>query len=650
MLIGKFACVLPGCDSSDAMAVYEDEPGVFGGRCFSCDRMVSNNTLARSPLGEELGAVIIKGDRRAQAQRRKEEKEVREIQRKPVITAEDREKIQGNGGADTTLFRGIARQTNEKYGCITHYADNEPVVRYYPIHDHGELVGYKVRQVPKSFYAIGRNDKHCELYGQHLFPAGGKYLLIVGGEEDAHAAYQMLRVDQLQRWKKKNPYADIADAPLPYPVVSPTVGETSAASQLAANYEYINSFDEIILMFDADEKGEQGAQAALEVLPMGKVRIANLPGKDPNKMLEDKQAKAFINAFFDARKASPAGIVGSGQIREAMLNKAMAPKLPLPSFLYELSRKTAGGFPLNSIVNLIAGSGIGKTTWVNELVYHWIFNSPYKMGIVTLEADIAEYGGYLLSRHLGQKLALIEDPQEYLATIESDRVEQASNELFLNADGSDRFLLVDDRGDHDAIKQKIEQMIISGGIQVIVLDPMSDLIDGMDTGEQALFMKWQKQMVKAYDVIFINVNHTRKGKDNKTAASRGAELSEEDIIGSSTIYKSGNINITLVRNKHAEDDLERNTTLVTLTKCRHTGYTGPAGRVLYNIKTHTLISLTDFLNQQVEEYNQVHGESEGLEQYPEAECVEQVHSPEDVAPVYPQLDGPPPTGDDDIPF
>jgi putative ribosome biogenesis GTPase RsgA len=36
----------------------------------------------------------------------------------------------------------------------------------------------------------------------------------------------------------------------------------------------------------------------------------------------------------------------------------------------------AGGLTLESIVNIAAASGIGKSSYINELIYHWIFNSP----------------------------------------------------------------------------------------------------------------------------------------------------------------------------------------------------------------------------------------------------------------------------------
>ena len=37
-----------------------------------------------------------------------------------------------------------------------------------------------------------------------------------------------------------------------------------------------------------------------------------------------------------------------------------------------------------------------------------------------------------------------------------------------------------------------------------------------------------------------------------------------------------------------EDAIERNVTKVFLAKCRHTGFTGPAGEIYYDSETHTL--------------------------------------------------------------
>lgn len=110
-------------------------------------------------------------------------------------------------------------------------------------------------------------------------------------------------------------------------------------------------------------------------------------------------------------------------------------------------------------------------------------------------------------------------------------------------------------------------------------------------------MRWQKNIVKQYNCILINISHTRKSGGGQKAASQGAFLTEEATIGSGTQYRSAGINISLQRDKTAEDDVERNTTQVYLLKSRDTGVTGMACEIFYENETHTLYDKEYYFSQ-----------------------------------------------------
>ena len=233
----------------------------------------------------------------------------------------------------------------------------------------------------------------------------------------------------------------------------------------------------------------------------------------------------------------------------------------------------------------------GKTTIVNELIYYWIFNSPHHIGVVSLELEAGQYGESMLSRHLGRKIALIRDPRERLRFVQSETVQLKSRELFQDEDGKPRWHLLDDRdGNLGSVQQTIEQLIISCKCRVIILDPLQDLLDGLSNEDQSIFMRWQKSIVKRYKITFVNISHVRKNQAGQQANSTGAFLSEEDMSGSSTIFKSGGANILFGRNKYAEDPIERNTIRAVMSKCRWTGFTGPAGEWYYDNMTHTMMN------------------------------------------------------------
>lgn len=515
------------------------------------------------------------------------EEEEEEVSTREPITDEENAQIKKYTGTKSKGWRGINDDTNRLYGVRYSYdeATGDPDKQYVPTTIGGKLVGYKTRGFPKDFTdPIGVVGKDCDLVGQHRYPNGGRVVVIVGGEVDMLSAEQMLG-----DYQESKGYDRV-------PVVSPTVGETGCVKQIQAQYEWFNKFDRIIIGMDNDAAGEVALHKIAKVLPKNKVYVARWSKKDPNLMLTSGMEKQFVNDYFKAKPYTPDGIVGSSSLGDKIREAASLKKIPLPPFMHRLQQMMAGGFPLKTIINLGSASGTGKSTIVDEMTYYWIFNSPYKPGIVTLESDSGQYGTKLLSRHVGRKIDLIEDETEKLAYLDSDYVRQKEKELYFMPDGTDRFYLIEDRdGGLESMKSKIEELIISCGCQLIILDPLQDILDGMSNEDQAVFLKWMKGMLKSHDVTFINVNHVRKSQGGKQANSTGADLFEEDMQGSSSIFKSGACNLLFTRNKEAEDEIERNTTKMKASKIRWTGKTGVAGEYYYDNGSHTMFDKNDWM-------------------------------------------------------
>uniref|UniRef100_A0AAU6VXK9 DNA primase/helicase n=2 Tax=unclassified bacterial viruses TaxID=12333 RepID=A0AAU6VXK9_9VIRU len=529
-----------------------------------------------------------------------EENGVVEEKEYSVVGAEFNEEIHASMKEITTTdskgLRGIRKDTTTAFG-VRHEIDTktgEVAVQYYPCtmeaeNDHGFiLTGYKKRTLPKTFGgALGETGKECQLFGQFKFMRDrGKYCIIVGGEVDQLSAFQMLG-----DYQKGRGYD-------PIPTVSPTIGETGCEKQIVGQYEWFNRFERIIVCMDNDEAGRKATEAVCKALPKGKAYIMEMKHKDPNEYLQAGKEREFIKAFFDAQPYTPSGIVGSGALMKLMKAAAVTPKIPLPPFMHKVQKMMAGGIMLKTITNLGSASGTGKSTIVDECVYHWIFHSPHKPGVLSLESDCAQYGNKMLSRHIGKKLDLIEDDAYKVALLNSEEVEAKAQELFFLPDGSHRWHLVEERdGSIEDIKEKIMQLIVACECKVIIIDPLQDILDGMSNEEQAVFMKWLKGMVKSHDVSFILINHVRKSANGGKQNSAGADLFEEDFQGSSAIFKSAACNLLFTRNKEAENEIERNVTTMKMTKCRWTGNTSPqAGKYFYENATHTLHDLDDYLD------------------------------------------------------
>jgi twinkle protein len=95
------------------------------------------------------------------------------------------------------------------------------------------------------FFFEGDKDSAEPLFGQHLFAAGGRFITITEGYEDAMAVHQMFGGK--------------------YPAVS-VENSASAKNDCKQAFEYLNSFDTIVVCFDNDDPGRK---AAKEVASMG---------------------------------------------------------------------------------------------------------------------------------------------------------------------------------------------------------------------------------------------------------------------------------------------------------------------------------------------------------------------------------------------
>lgn len=571
---GKYPC--PRCRRNGRDAAgnnYHFYGPTRGGFCFSC------------------GYTALSDDEKERKGLLDENEEDEEVMTREKITDEQNTEIKSYTGTKGHGYRGIRDETNKYFGVRYEYdtETGEPYKQYFPTTIDGQLTGYRTRVFPKDFSnPIGQVGKECDMMGEFRFKNSKRTVIIVGGETKLLNTYQMLKDDLERRGK-----SDFE----PPAVVCSTLGESGAHKQVQSRYEFFNQFEKIVICMDADKAGEEAAEKVAKVLPKGRGYIMSMRFKDADDYVKAGKERDFIQDFWNAKPYVPVGIVGSGELSARLRDEVRSEKIPFPPFMKELNELTAGGISLGKIVNLASGSGTGKTTWVDTMIYHWIFNSPHKIGVVSMELNAGQYGLSMLSRHIGKKVNNIQSREEQQRFLDSQWVKDKEHDLFFKEDGSHRWHLVDDRdGSVDDIKRLIEELVIGMDVKVIIIDVLSDVLDGLSIEEQALFMKWEKGMVKSHSVTFFNVSHIRKTGAGATSSSRGGMPDEESMIGSSTIFKSAALNILLQRDKMAEDEVDRNTTSVYLSKNRDNGRTGPCGEFLYDNDSHQLMHKDDWLS------------------------------------------------------
>ncbi|MFK5974168.1 MAG: toprim domain-containing protein [Flavobacteriaceae bacterium] len=197
--------------------------------------------------------------------------------------------------------RNIKKEVAGLYGVKVGYDEKDGQTikfHYYPVTRKGKIVGYERRELEgKKFIAIGSVKNSDELFGQSNFPAGScKRIVITEGALDAMAVQQVYK-DKKQEWA----------------VVSVVNGAANAYKQIMSNLEYVNSFEEVVFLFDADEQGQDGAKVCAKIVRTGKAKIGTLGryGKDASDYLVADKSYELEKAIWNAEKYSPAGIVNS---------------------------------------------------------------------------------------------------------------------------------------------------------------------------------------------------------------------------------------------------------------------------------------------------------------------------------------------------
>lgn len=580
-------------ERTPSLNIYEDNESYY---CFGCGAGGDAISFVRDLDGLEFKEALKKVCEILEISE-EEWLESKDVEKEDKQAATDNQPM-GNGearefaiktGFKSKGYRGIRDEINVFYGHCTKLDDNGNVLaRYYPeTNSKGEVTGFKCRNHPKDFSygKIGLTGIKSQLSGQFKFNSGGKYVLLVGGEEDKAAAYQMLKDSQ------KEGFSGIA-------VVSPTSGENSAAKQCAAQYDFLDGHDIIIIGMDNDDAGNKASLEIAKVLPKEKVRIAKWSGKDPNKMLTDGLQNQFIRDFYNAKELVSSGISSSADAESGLEEFLTAPKIGLPPQLHRLQAAMRGGIKsTGAVVNIIGDTSIGKSFLSDTLLYEWIFNSPLVPTVVSLERTKEELTIDILSMHLKKNLMWFSDGHDAVDYLNRPEVQALKNQLLYNDEGKPRFYIIDEReGDIEILKRQMEKSGKVNDSTLMVIDPLTDFLRSLGTDVQENFMMWQK-LQKKNGFVFINILHTRKPATDKEGNIRKA--TEFDALGSGTFVQSADINIVINRDKMSDDPIERNTTYVDMPKCRG-GTTGEICALYYDAETRQQYDRDDYFGQKLE--------------------------------------------------
>lgn len=458
--------------------------------------------------------------------------------------------------------RGITQQTCEKFGVR-----QEDGKHYYPYADsNGSTVAFKRRDVATKAFSISGGFQNCVLFGQQLFHAGGKYVTVYEGELDALAGYQLTG----SQW----------------PSVSIRNGAQAALKDCKAQYEWLNSFENIVICFDADEPGQKAAKEVAELFGQKAKIVKHKSGyKDACDYLIAGATKEFVNEWWKAETYIPDGIVNAATLWEDICTpepkaEAMYPWEGLNKLLYGLRKA--------ELITVTAGSGLGKSQFLREILYHLLKTTSWNIGGMFLEESTRKTARSIMSLHANKLLHLPDTPV----------TEKELKDAFDNTLGTNRVYLFDHFGssDVDNIANRIRYMVKACDCRVVFLDHISIVVSGLDNGDERKaidnMMTKLRTLVQELEVTLICVSHLRRPQGN-AGHEDGQAVSLSQLRGSGAIAQLSDAVITLERNSMADNEAERHKTRVAVAKNRYNGYTGPACELQYVKETGRMLEVKE---------------------------------------------------------
>ena len=514
----------PDCGSSDALSYYSNGNTY----CFSCGELHRNSTS--TSLKEKL---------------------MKEYE-KPV-------NMEYQKGVECDIpERGISKNTC-KFFNVTKGSSHW----YFPYYDdeRNHIANKKRSITDKKFLSQGKLSSST-LFGQNLFN-GGKYITITEGEIDALSVFQMMG----SKW----------------PVVSIKTGAKSAVSDVSANYDYFNQFDNIKICFDNDEPGKKAAKEVAELL-MPKTHIINLNMKDANEYLINGEEKQFQQMWWDSKKYTPEGIVAGSDMWETIVAGPTESSVKYP---YKGLNKLTFGIRMGELVTIAAGSGLGKSSFMREIAYHILKNTEHSVGLMFMEESVRRTAQAVVGLDMNKPIHLpdFEYTEDELRT------------AFNNTLETDRLFFFDHFGSNSInnIVSRVRYMVRALKCKYIFLDHVSILVSDQSNMDErkALdeIMTRLRTLVQELDICMFVASHLKRVDYGHEEGGR-AKLHQ--LRGSGSIGQLSDIVLGLERDGQATDMRERHMTTVRVIKNRFSGLTGPSNKLFYDLNTGRLheIALT----------------------------------------------------------
>jgi twinkle protein len=226
-----------------------------------------------------------------------------------------------------------------------------------------------------------------------------------------------------------------------------------------------------------------------------------------------------------------------------------------------------------------AGSGLGKSQFIREIVFQVLNSVKDNIGLMFLEESVTRTALSVMSLEANKPLHLpdtIYTEEEYKKAFDATM-------------GTGRIFLFDHFGSSniDNILSRVRFLAKGCGCKVIFLDHISIVVSSQENGEERKaideIMTKLRTLVQELGIALICVSHLKRPEGR--GHEEGAATSLNQLRGSGAIAQLSDIVIGLERDGQNDDPAIRNTTRIRVLKNRFSGLTGPAGSAYYDRTT-----------------------------------------------------------------
>lgn len=534
-----------------------DEDGTVDGYCFSRGKYI------RHPYGEPVEAKSL-----PQPERKSKEDiqaEIAEVSGYQILPLNNRK---------------LSAEALEEFGvrvAVSEVDGQTPELIYYPYTKNGKTVGYKVKLIPKDgqakrMWSIG-DLKDVDFFGWELAKvSNSKKIIITEGEDDAISLRRILI-----RYTKPE-YQDSIPA-----VVSLPHGAAAAARDIGRFTAALSRFKEVVFCFDDDEAGRKAVEASMLAYPAAV--SATLPCKDANECLVKGHAKAAFSAVtFNTSKPKNTQLVLGGDLHEAAREVAQYGELTWP---WDHINEKTRGIRYGETIYIGAGVKMGKGEIRNALAAHFIKKHDVKVFVCSPEEGNKKTYKLIAGKLSGK---VFHDPDK---EFDYEAYDKAGEIL------KDRLAMVNlyQHLGWETLKTDIIAAV-GWGAKAIFIDPITNLTNGIDSGEANTKLQEIAQDLAAmalnYNIVIFLFCHLKApegniGKETREKSYRnghyiglgncphelGGDVVSAQFAGSRAMMRSCNMMLGLEGNKDSDLEPEiKNTRQLVLLEDREFGETG----------------------------------------------------------------------------